>query len=66
MKSCIECKNVGARRPEADVNDSISTFKAYWCKCFKTVIHDYYADCKGFEPKEVSVCKENTGEKKIE
>lgn len=46
--SCKNCTN-GERAPKTDVTDSLNTtFQGYWCKAFRSVVHDYWCECQFF------------------
>lgn len=49
---CSECKDVDQRIPEADAQDSLEKFKAYYCNFYKETVHDYYAECIHFQSSE--------------
>lgn len=55
--SCVKCANQSARRPEYDSFDTLDSFKAYYCKIYKGIIHDYYSECKFFSQKETGNLK---------
>ena len=49
--SCKDCVN-GTRSPKTDVVDSLNVkFNGYWCRAFRSVVHDYFCECKLFAQK---------------
>ena len=52
IKSCQNCANVGARKASFDTVDRLSTFKAYYCKFYKEIVHDYPTTCIQFQSSE--------------